>query len=54
MFPYEQEKQGFREGVEHAKARSKRPLFCHSVFGINMGTVQILPLEAVVDILENS
>lgn len=49
-----QAKQGFGEGVEYTTTSSKRPLFPHKLLSIHLGAIQILPLEAILDLLEKS
>lgn len=51
---HEQAEQGFGKRIEHASTRNTRPVFPDSVLTIHMGAVQILPLEAMVDLLEKS
>ncbi|CAL5361309.1 unnamed protein product [Camellia sinensis] len=49
---YEQTKQSSSERVECTSTRNKRPLFHITIFSAQFGAIPILPMEAVVDLLE--
>ncbi|CAL5443910.1 unnamed protein product [Camellia sinensis] len=49
---YEQTKQSSSERVECTSTRNKRPLFHITILSAQFGAIPILPMEAVVDLLE--
>ncbi|CAL5350263.1 unnamed protein product [Camellia sinensis] len=49
---YEQTKQSSSERVECTSTGNKRPLFHITIFSAQFGAIPILPMEAVVDLLE--
>jgi hypothetical protein len=49
-----QTNQGSSKSAGDSIGRVKRSIFSHSVLSVHMGPIQILPMEAVVDLLEKS